>query len=300
MPSSLRTTVAPGTMLSVASVTVPAIVPVMLICATRRCGDQRERAHEHAYTHLFHCCDSLVPVNDLSGSGIASIPASSMLVRARTTVQPACDIVSSANELITADADPRSHRPRSPTWRSSLAVGSGGRPCAIVALTRSCPPGAICPAGPSASRSLGTYVSSISFLALPGKAFAANWNPFVFSLSLPLATWIAVRWFVPFYRRGGRDSAYEHLEARFGAWARTYAAACYLLTQIARMGTVIYLLALPMHSLPAGTSAGIILAHRRHHHRLHLRRRHRRRRCGPMSCRRRPDRRRGDVRRCCS
>ena len=38
-----------------------------------------------------------------------------------------------------------------------------------------------------------TYVSSISFLALPGKAYATNWNPFVFSLSLPIATWVAVR-----------------------------------------------------------------------------------------------------------
>ena len=36
-----------------------------------------------------------------------------------------------------------------------------------------------------------TYLSSISFLALPGKAYAANWNPFVFSLSLPIATLIA-------------------------------------------------------------------------------------------------------------
>jgi SSS family solute:Na+ symporter len=49
----------------------------------------------------------------------------------------------------------------------------------------------------------GTFVSSISFLALPGKAFAGNWNPFVFSLSIPLATIVAVRWFVPFYRRSG-------------------------------------------------------------------------------------------------
>ena len=45
----------------------------------------------------------------------------------------------------------------------------------------------------------GTYVSSISFLALPGKAYGGNWNPFVFSLSLPVAAWIAVRFFVPFY-----------------------------------------------------------------------------------------------------
>lgn len=96
---------------------------------------------------------------------------------------------------------------------------------------------------------LGTYVSSISFLALPGKAFASNWNSFAFSLSIPLAAWIAVRWFLPFYRRGGEMSAYTHLEARFGPWARVYASACYLLTQIARIGTVTYLTALPLHVL---------------------------------------------------
>ncbi|HEX2100630.1 MAG TPA: sodium:solute symporter [Candidatus Synoicihabitans sp.] len=106
---------------------------------------------------------------------------------------------------------------------------------------------------------LGTYVSSISFLALPGKAFASNWNSFVFSLSLPLATWIAVRWFLPFYRRGGHLSAYEHLEARFGSWARVYASVCYLLTQLARMGAVMYLMALPLNVLLGWDIRWIIL-----------------------------------------
>lgn len=106
---------------------------------------------------------------------------------------------------------------------------------------------------------LGTYVSSISFLALPGKAFAANWNPFVFSLGLPLATWIAVRWFMPFYRREGCLSAYTHLEERFGVWARAYASSCYLLTQLARMGTVMYLMALPMAVLLGWDIRWIIL-----------------------------------------
>jgi SSS family solute:Na+ symporter len=92
----------------------------------------------------------------------------------------------------------------------------------------------------------GTYVSSISFLALPGKAYASNWNALVFSLAIPLAAWAAVKWYVPFYRRSGVISAYEHLEHRFGAWARTYAVTCYLLTQLGRMGTIMYLLALAL------------------------------------------------------
>ena len=95
----------------------------------------------------------------------------------------------------------------------------------------------------------GTYVSSISFLANPGKSYEGNWNPFVFSLSLPIAAWIAVRWFVPFYRKLGNISAYEHLEQRFGPWARTYAVVCYLLTQLARMGTILYLVALALAPL---------------------------------------------------
>ncbi len=107
---------------------------------------------------------------------------------------------------------------------------------------------------------LGTYVSSISFLALPGKAFADNWNPFVFSLAMPLATWIAVKWFLPFYRKEGHVSAYLHLEERFGPWARMYASACYLATQVVRMGAVMYLMALPMNVLLGWDIRWIILA----------------------------------------
>jgi solute:Na+ symporter, SSS family len=95
----------------------------------------------------------------------------------------------------------------------------------------------------------GSYVSSISFLANPGKAYADNWNAFVFSLATPIAAAVAIRWFMPFYRHSGEISAYEHLENRFGPWARTYAVVCFLLYQMARMGTVIYLLALAVGPL---------------------------------------------------
>jgi SSS family solute:Na+ symporter len=95
----------------------------------------------------------------------------------------------------------------------------------------------------------GSYVSSISFLANPGKAYDGNWNAFVFSLATPFAAVIAVRYFVPFYRHTGEISAYEHLEHRFGPWARTYAVICFLLTQMARTGTVVYLLALAVAPL---------------------------------------------------
>jgi SSS family solute:Na+ symporter len=105
----------------------------------------------------------------------------------------------------------------------------------------------------------GSYVSSISFLANPGKAYGSNWNAFVFSLATPIAAAIAVRWFVPFYRKTGEVSAYAHLERRFGPWARTYAVVCFLLTQMARMGTVVYLLALAVAPLTGWKTESTIL-----------------------------------------
>ncbi|MBQ8065691.1 MAG: sodium:solute symporter [Prevotella sp.] len=112
-----------------------------------------------------------------------------------------------------------------------------------------------------------TYVSSISYIGYPGKAFAADWNAFVFSLSIPIASYFAAKYFVPFYRHSGSVSAYTFLEEKFGRWARLYASACYLLTQIARMGSILYLLAVPMyilmgwnlHAVIILTSAGIIV-----------------------------------------
>ena len=94
-----------------------------------------------------------------------------------------------------------------------------------------------------------TYVSSISYLGYPGKAFSGDWNAFVFSLSIPIASYFAARYFVPFYRSQDSISAYSFLENRFGPWARIYTSSCYLLTQIARTGSILYLLALPMNVL---------------------------------------------------
>lgn len=77
----------------------------------------------------------------------------------------------------------------------------------------------------------------------------SNWNAFVFSLSIPIASILAVKFFVPLYRGIGSISAYHYLEMRFGAWARIYASTCYMLTQLMRTGAILLLLALPLNAL---------------------------------------------------
>ncbi|ANE51059.1 sodium:solute symporter [Flavisolibacter tropicus] len=94
-----------------------------------------------------------------------------------------------------------------------------------------------------------TFLSSNTFLGVPGKAFGSNWNAFVFSISMPFAAWVASKYFVPFYRKSGEISAYTHLEHRFGPWARTYTVVCFLLTQLARMGSIFFGIALSLQAL---------------------------------------------------
>jgi len=103
-----------------------------------------------------------------------------------------------------------------------------------------------------------TFLSSNTFLGVPGKAFGSNWNAFVFSISMPFAAWVATKYFIPFYRSTGEISAYTHLEHRFGPWARTYAVVCFLLTQLARIGSIFYGIALTLQAL-TGFSMDVIM-----------------------------------------
>lgn len=94
-----------------------------------------------------------------------------------------------------------------------------------------------------------TFLSSNTFLGVPGKAYGTNWNAFVFGLSMPLAAFIAAKYFVPFYRKHTQISAYTNLESRFGKWARSYAVICFLLTQVARMGSIFFGISLTLQAL---------------------------------------------------
>ena len=105
-----------------------------------------------------------------------------------------------------------------------------------------------------------TFVSSISYLALPGNAYQGDWSAFTFSLSIPVAAIIAVKVFIPLYRKVQSPSAYTYLEQRFGLWARVYASTMYLLTQLMRVGTILYLMALTLHTLFNWNLVTIIMA----------------------------------------
>jgi SSS family solute:Na+ symporter len=86
-----------------------------------------------------------------------------------------------------------------------------------------------------------------------------NWNAFVFSLTIPIAALISIRYFIPVYRKLNSPSAYTYMDNRFGPWARIYVSLCYILTQIMRVGTILYLLALALHAVIGWNLAPIII-----------------------------------------
>jgi SSS family solute:Na+ symporter len=91
---------------------------------------------------------------------------------------------------------------------------------------------------------MSAYTSSISYIAVPGKAYDDNWHPMIFVLCIPPVVWIVNRYVVPFYRRTKVISVYAFLEDRLGAWARIYAAFSFVVYMIGRAAVIIYLSAL--------------------------------------------------------
>lgn len=96
---------------------------------------------------------------------------------------------------------------------------------------------------------MGTMISSVSFLAYPAAAYALDWRQFLNNATMPLAAIIAVCIFIPIFRAKMRVTAYQYLEGRYGKLVRFYGAFSYLILQIIRVGSVMYLMAIPVNIL---------------------------------------------------
>jgi len=96
---------------------------------------------------------------------------------------------------------------------------------------------------------VGTSISSVTFLALPAAAFVLDWRQAVPSMMLPLVAVVTITVFIPFFRRANLTSAFEYLEDRFGPLARLYGAISFIILQMIRLGTILYLVSIPINLL---------------------------------------------------
>jgi len=107
---------------------------------------------------------------------------------------------------------------------------------------------------------LGTCISSVTYVAYPGMAFAHDWQYLVQGLTLPLLLALGMLAVVPFYRHRIRMSVTEYMEARFGLGVRIYTLAVILIFELTRLATVMYLLSLVINTITGFPLAWIILA----------------------------------------
>ncbi|PHS10136.1 MAG: sodium:solute symporter [Blastopirellula sp.] len=96
---------------------------------------------------------------------------------------------------------------------------------------------------------LGTSISSVSFLAFPADAYKGNWSNLVSNWMLPIATVLAIAVFIPLFRSTRLTSAFEYLGHRFGAPLRIYGAIGFLLLQVIRIGSILFLVSMPVSLL---------------------------------------------------
>lgn len=86
-----------------------------------------------------------------------------------------------------------------------------------------------------------TMLSSITFMAVPAKAYATDWTFLWANLPILLIAPFIIRIYLPFFRRLNVTSAYEYLEKRFNLAARLYGSAAFVLFQLGRQAIVLLL-----------------------------------------------------------
>lgn len=94
-----------------------------------------------------------------------------------------------------------------------------------------------------------TMLSSITFIAIPAKAFATDWTYFIINMTIVLISPFVVFFIMPFFRKIDATSAYEYLEKRYNLIVRLFASASYLLFQVGRLAIVLFLSALALVSI---------------------------------------------------
>jgi SSS family transporter len=104
-----------------------------------------------------------------------------------------------------------------------------------------------------------TMLSSITFMAIPAKAYATDWVYFLVNMMAIAITPFVIMLFLPFFRKIDATSAYEYLEKRFNRFARLFASASFIFFQIGRMAVVLYLPALALAAITPLTEYQSIL-----------------------------------------
>jgi solute:Na+ symporter, SSS family len=106
---------------------------------------------------------------------------------------------------------------------------------------------------------LATIITSVTFIAYPGAAYAGDWTLLVPGILFVVVIASIGPVVVPFFRHAVSMSAYEYFGKRFGPWARMYSSFAFAAGHFAKMGFVFYLLALSVAGFTGWPITGLIV-----------------------------------------
>lgn len=91
--------------------------------------------------------------------------------------------------------------------------------------------------------------STLTFISIPGLAYAANLNFLQVTFGYAIGRIIVSKYFLPAYFSGNLSTAYSFLELRFGVKTRTLASIIFLFTRTAADGVRLFATAIPLKLL---------------------------------------------------
>jgi SSS family solute:Na+ symporter len=106
---------------------------------------------------------------------------------------------------------------------------------------------------------LTAMITSVTFIAFPGAAYAKDWALLIPGFLLIVVLALVGTVIIPFYRRTVGMSAFEYFGKRFGQPTRIYASLAFTLAHFSKMGLVFYLLSLTINSMTGWNMDQIIL-----------------------------------------
>src|SRR5580698_6712716 len=106
---------------------------------------------------------------------------------------------------------------------------------------------------------LATIITSVTFIAYPGAAYAGDWSllvPGIMFVGVIAGIGMVV---VPFFRHVVTISVYEYFGKRFGSAVRSYSSFAFAMGHFSKMGFVFYLLALSVGGITGWSVTRVIV-----------------------------------------
>ena len=107
---------------------------------------------------------------------------------------------------------------------------------------------------------LATIITSVTFIAYPGSAYAGDWSLLIPGFMFVIVIAIGGTVIIPFFRHVVHVSAYEYFGRRFGTGVRIYSSLAFAVGHFSKMGFVFYLLALTLAGLTGWPIQRVILS----------------------------------------